>query len=83
MLRVRGDQDEIYRAILELNEAQFVETSTREEFAHSLKDQPAEIRDRRLADDRRAANCMEAPHVIEARCRSILRKRSRATSPGF
>jgi len=26
---------------------------------------------------------MEAPHAIEARCRSILRKSSRATGPGF
>jgi hypothetical protein len=53
VLRVRGDQDEIYRAILELNEAQFPKPSTREEFAENL---PDDIRDRHLAEFDAALN---------------------------
>lgn len=86
VLRVRGDHDEIYRAILELNEAQFVETATREEFAAWL---PADIRDRRLAEFDAALGAQpdQTPETVakilrDARAR-LIQDYSAATYRGF
>jgi hypothetical protein len=89
VLRVRGDDSEIYRAILELNEAQFVETSTREEFAASLQGLPAEIRDRRLAefDTALSARTEKTPEIIAKLLRDdrarMIQEYTMATYRGF
>jgi hypothetical protein len=88
-LRVRGDDSEIFRAILELNEAQFVVVSTREEFAESLACLPDKIRDERLAefDNLLSAQPKQTPDIIANLLRDVrarlIRDYTAATFQGF
>lgn len=89
VLRVRADDREIYRAIQELNEAKFVETSTREEFAESLAGMPAEIRERKLAEFDAALDAQpdRTPETVAKVLREsragMIRDYTRATYRGF
>jgi hypothetical protein len=72
VLRVRGDDYEIFNAIRELNEAHFVETTTREEFIKSLADLPDETREHQVAsfDNALSAQPEHTPEIVAA----LLRK---------
>ena len=76
VLRVRGDEQEIFRAILEFNEARFPEVSTREAFIDSLSDQPAEIRDAKIAEFDRAL-CMQSEQTHEIIAQLLRQSRER------
>ncbi|MCG3143030.1 MAG: hypothetical protein HONDAALG_00343 [Gammaproteobacteria bacterium] len=73
LLRVRGDDYELLRAIFEFNQAQFPEISTREEFIESLADIPAQVRDRRIAefDNDLSTQSEQTPEIVAMILRQI------------
>lgn len=66
VLRVRGDDNEIFEALREFNESQFPVVSTREEFVKSLADLPVELAEWQIDnfDKALAAQPTQTPEVV-------------------